>query len=57
MPRLMDTARGVVVNVDDATAAQLGAEYKPIAEQAEPEPAPEVEPEKKAAPRRSTRKQ
>lgn len=29
MPRLRDTRTGVVVDVDDATAARLGAAYEP----------------------------
>lgn len=29
MPRLRDTRSGVVVSVDDATAARLGAAYEP----------------------------
>ena len=30
MPRLRDTRTGVVVNVDDVTAANLGAAYGPV---------------------------
>lgn len=36
MPRLRNTRTGSVVNVDDATAARLGAEYEPLDK---PEPA------------------
>lgn len=32
MPRLEDTRTGVVVDVDDVTAATLGAAYKPADE-------------------------
>jgi hypothetical protein len=30
MPRLRDTRTGVVVSVDDATGASLGAAYEPV---------------------------
>ena len=30
MPRLRDTRTGVVVNVDDDTATNLGAAYEPV---------------------------
>ena len=30
MPRLRHRVTGSVVNVDDATAARLGAEYEPV---------------------------
>lgn len=30
MPRFTNTATGVVVSVDEATAAQLGAEWSPV---------------------------
>lgn len=30
MPRLRDVRTGVVVNVDDDTAASLGAAYEPV---------------------------
>lgn len=30
MPRLRNTRTGSVVNVSDATAARLGAEYEPV---------------------------
>ena len=43
MPRLRNKA-GVVVNVDDATAARLGSDWQPADEGDE----------KKAAPKRST---
>lgn len=41
MPRLRDSRTGVVVDVDDATAAGLGAAYEPVSDKA---------PAKKAAP-------
>jgi hypothetical protein len=34
MPRLRDTRTGVVVSVDDDTAAVLGAAYEPVTEKA-----------------------
>lgn len=34
MPRLRDTRTGVVVNVDDDTAAALGAAYEPASDKA-----------------------
>lgn len=42
MPRLRDTRSGVVVDVDDATAALLAATHEPLERRA---------PAKKAAPR------
>jgi hypothetical protein len=35
MPRLTNTMTGVVVNVDDATAAQLGADWSPVESKAD----------------------
>lgn len=34
MARLRDTRTGVVVSVDDATAASLGAAYEPVSDKA-----------------------
>ena len=45
MARLRDTRTGVVVVVDDDTAASLGPAYEPVKE-------PAKEPAKKAAPKR-----
>lgn len=36
MPRLRDTRTGVVVNVDDATAATLGPAYRSVDEKKAP---------------------
>lgn len=45
MPRLRSKQTGVVVSVDDATAARLGAEYEPVTvRQAAPEPEPKPKP-------------
>ena len=35
MPRFTNSLTGVVVNVDDATAAQLGADWSPAAGKAD----------------------
>lgn len=54
MPRLRNSVSGVVVNVDEATAAQLGSGWVSTAGVAEStEPAPESEPEQAPAPRRT----
>ena len=47
MPRLRNTTSGVVVNVDDATAARLVGDWKPHGEGAEQD---------KPAPKKSTRR-
>lgn len=52
MPRLRDKQTGVVVVVDDATAATLGSAYEPVEAKSEPKTEAEPEPEKKPAPRR-----
>lgn len=49
MPRLTNSATGVVVNVDDATAARLGAEWA-AAEKSKPKAPP-----KKAAASKSSK--
>ena len=42
MPRLRNTRTGSVVNVSDATAARLGADYEPVdASEAEAEKKPQ----------------
>lgn len=38
MPRLRSRLTGVVVDVDDATAALVGAQYEPVTEPPAPEP-------------------
>ena len=49
MPKLRNKLTGVVVDVDDATAARLGSGFEPI----KPEPAPDPKPApKRRAPAR-----
>lgn len=43
MPRLRDTRTGVVVDVDDDTAARLGVAYEPVDK---PKPTPRKKPTK-----------
>jgi len=52
MPRFRNTRTGSVVNVDDATAARLGAEYQPLDKPAPAKPAAPRKPRGK-----STKKQ
>ena len=40
MPRLRSTRTGVVVSVDDATAAQLGSGFEPVKPESKPDPKP-----------------
>lgn len=40
MVRLRNKLTGVVVDVDDATAARLGRKYEPVTPPAEAKPAP-----------------
>ena len=47
MPRMRNSQTGVVVSVDDATAARLGAAYEPIKAEA-----PESKPDPKPATKR-----
>ena len=54
MPRLRNSASGVVVSVSDETAARLGADYVPV--EHESRPASAVDSEKPAPVKRSPRK-
>lgn len=47
MPRFRNTLTGVVVAVDDATAARLGSQYEPISK-----PDPKPEPKRRAPARK-----
>jgi hypothetical protein len=44
MPRLRNSMTGVVVNVDDATAGQLGSEWGPAGRPASDAPQPDEKP-------------
>jgi len=48
MPVLRDTRTGVVVSVDDVTAARLGAAYEPASSRAEDKPSTSRRPAKKS---------
>ena len=48
MPRLRDTRTGVVVSVDDATAAALGAAYEPAESESKKAPAKKAASAKKS---------
>lgn len=53
MPRLRNSVTGVVVNVDDATAEQLGADWSPTAGKAEPKSPDAEEKPRRGRPRKS----
>ena len=52
MPRLRNKLTGVVVDVDDATAARLGAMYEPIKAETESKPDPKPAPKRRAPARK-----